>query len=169
MGVGALVVPGLVAAGPVQWVAGLELLTGIELEPALTTLVFGPAVPGDPERLQPAAGKGDQVLLQRIDPERIGDRIVVQRAIRAVCADHELVAIAEEGGRDPKMLERRVGEVAEHRSLGGFLHCQGVVRALPGVELRRVATGAGLGADKSGRLISACAYSHGQRQDDHYS
>jgi hypothetical protein len=53
------------------------------------------------------------------------------------------------------MLERRVGEVAEHRCLGRLLHCQGMVRALPGIELRSVATGAGLGANKSGRLIGA--------------
>jgi hypothetical protein len=94
--VGALVVPGLVADGPVQWIAGLELLAGVELEPSLAALLFWPAVPGNAERLQPPAGKPDQILLQRIDAESVGDRIVVQCAVRAIGADHELFAIAVE-------------------------------------------------------------------------
>ena len=61
--IGTLVVPGLIAAGPVQWVAGLELLAGIEVEPALAALPLCPAVPGDAERLQPPTRKCDQVLL----------------------------------------------------------------------------------------------------------
>src|SRR5271166_5651922 len=60
MAVGALVVPGLVAAGPVQWIAGFQLLAGIEVKPALAALVFWPAVPGNAERLQPPTGKRDQ-------------------------------------------------------------------------------------------------------------
>jgi hypothetical protein len=94
--VGALVVPGLVADGPVQWIAGLELLAGVELEPSLAALLFWPAVPANAERQQPPAGKRDQVLLQRIDAESVGDRIVVQCSVRAIGADHELFAIAVE-------------------------------------------------------------------------
>jgi hypothetical protein len=111
----------------VQWIAGLELLAGIEVEPVLATLLFGPAVPGDAERLQPAARQRDQVLLKRVDAEAVSDRILVQRAVRAVGADHELVTIAEEGGRDPKMLQLCVREVAEHCCRGCFLHCRGMV------------------------------------------
>jgi hypothetical protein len=61
--IGALVVPGLVAPGPVQRVARFELLVGVEMEPALAALLFRPAVPGDAQRLQPPAGKRDQILL----------------------------------------------------------------------------------------------------------
>src|SRR5215469_13250607 len=50
--VGALVAPGLVAADPAQWIAGPERLAGVELEPALATLVLWLAVPGNAERLQ---------------------------------------------------------------------------------------------------------------------
>ena len=57
------------------------MLAGIEVEPALTALLFRPAIPGDAERLQPPAWKRDQVLLQRIDPEGVGDRIVLQRTV----------------------------------------------------------------------------------------
>ena len=65
MALGALEIPGLIDPCPVQRIAGLELLVGIEMEPALAALVLRPAVPGDAERLHPAVGKGDQVLLQR--------------------------------------------------------------------------------------------------------
>jgi hypothetical protein len=103
--VGALVVPGLVAPGPVQSIAGLELLAGVKVEPPLAALLFRPAVPGDTERLQPSTRERDQILLQRIDAEGVGDRIVLQCAVRTVGADHVFVAVAEEGGFDPKMLE----------------------------------------------------------------
>jgi hypothetical protein len=75
--VGALVVPGLVAPGPVQGIAGFELLAGIEMKPALAALVFWSAVPGDAERLIAPARKRDQILLQWIDTEGVSDRIVV--------------------------------------------------------------------------------------------
>ena len=133
--IGALVIPGLVAPGPVQRVAGFEFLIGVEMEPALAALVFRPAVPGDPERLQPSARHRDQVLLQRIDPERVGDWIFMQSAVGAVGADHELVAVAEEGGCDPEMLQLRASEITKHGCRGGGLHRQRVVRTLPGLRL----------------------------------
>src|SRR5262249_2169520 len=52
------------------------------------------------------------------------------------------------------MLQLCIGEVAEHRGIGGLLHCQRVVRAVPAFYLRRVAASAGLRADKSRGLIS---------------
>ncbi len=69
--VGAHVVPGLVAPGPVQPVARSQCLIGIEVEPALAAPILGPAVPGDAERLQPAAGERDQILLKGIDAEGV--------------------------------------------------------------------------------------------------
>src|SRR4029077_18693612 len=119
----ALVVPGLVATGPMQWIAEFELLARLEAETALPALIFWPAVPGSAERLITPARKRDQILLQRIDPKRVGDRIIVQCTVGAVGADHQVVAVAEECSRDPEMLELCAGEVAEHRCLGGFLHC----------------------------------------------
>src|SRR5215472_11301474 len=154
--------------GPVQRVAGFELLAGIELEPALTALLFRPAIPGDAKRLQPPAWKRDEVLLQRIDPEGVGDRIVVERNVRAIRADHEPVAIAKERGRDPEMLERGVGEVAEYRCRRGRLHCERVVRALPGIKLRRVTAGAGVGADVFYRLLSRRMWRGAEQVHDGY-
>ena len=70
---GALIVPGLVAPGPVQRAARRQRLVRIKMHPALAALILRPAVPGDSERLIAPARKGDQILLQRIDAERIGD------------------------------------------------------------------------------------------------
>src|SRR5262249_60658398 len=66
----ALVVPGLVASGPVEWVPGREPLR-VEREPALAARVPGASVPGQAQRLEPALGKGDEVLLKRPHPERV--------------------------------------------------------------------------------------------------
>src|SRR5262245_48538772 len=78
----ALVVPGLIAAGPVQPVSGSELLVGIKVKPTLATLFLRPAVPSNAERLILSSGKSDQVLLEGIDPKGIGDLIIVERAVR---------------------------------------------------------------------------------------
>jgi hypothetical protein len=61
-------------------------------KPALAALPFRTAVPGDAERLIPAAGKGDPVLLQRIDPEGVSNLVVVKSPVGALGTDHELVA-----------------------------------------------------------------------------
>src|SRR5689334_3584902 len=105
MAVGAHIVPGLIPPRPMQPVARLELLIGIEVEPALAALILASAVPCDAERLVPAAGHGDQILLQRVYAEGVRNLIVVQSPVRTVGAHHELFARARECGRDAEMLE----------------------------------------------------------------
>ena len=119
-------VAGLVAARPVQHVAGRRLLVGQQVEPALAL-----AVPRDLQRLQAPAGQRDQVLLQRRDAEGVAHLEVGQLAVGPVGAHDELVAALEEAGGDALMLERGVVEVAAHRLLGGRGHCLRVVRLLP--------------------------------------
>ena len=103
-------------------------------------------------------------MLQRIDPERIGDRILAQRSVRTVGTDHEFVAVTKEAGRDPEMLELDAGEIAEHRRSVGGLHGQRLVRAFPGVEFRSVTAGAGLGANEGRRLLGMRGRATHQRQ-----
>ena len=69
-------VPVEVEPGPVQLVPGLDVLLGVQVEPALSALRFVPAVPGDTECLHLAAGKLHQVLLQRMNPKGVGDGVV---------------------------------------------------------------------------------------------
>jgi hypothetical protein len=74
------------------------------------------------------------------------------------------------------MLKRGTGEGAEHRCRRGRLHCERLVRALPGIKLRRVAAGAALDADVFYRLVSgriwrgadeADGYRAGSQRADH--
>ena len=147
----ALIVPGLVAAGPMQRAARGQRLVRIKMHPALAALILRPAVPRDPERLIAPARKGDQILLQRIDAEGIGDLVIMQRPVRPFGARHEGIAIAAECRRDAVMIEARAIEVAEHGRRRRLLHRLRMMRASPAFHLIRVATRAGGGADEGRR------------------
>ncbi len=73
-----------------------EILVGIKVEPALAALLPGPAVPGDAQHLVAAVGETDQVLLQGMHAEGVGDFKVLEAALRPVGAYHEFPVAAEE-------------------------------------------------------------------------
>ncbi len=135
-------VPVLRLARPVQPVGRRDLLAGVEEEPAP-----GAGVPRDGEALQAPAGEGDQVLLQGIDAEGVGDLVLVQGVVRALGQDQELPAAPEEAPGLPPQGKRRVVEIAEHRALAGGLHRELVVGSLPLAVGALVAGGAALAAD----------------------
>jgi hypothetical protein len=145
---GAHEVPGLVDPGPMQRIAGFELLVGVEMEPALPALILGPRVPGDAERLHPAVGKGDQVLLQRVDAEGVADLEVVELAVRPVGGDEEPAVASEETRGHLAMGDAGVIKVAEDGLGGRLLHRQVMVRAAPRRHLALVAATAGGAAGK---------------------
>ena len=128
-----------------------DLLVRIEVEPALAALVLRPAVPGERQRLQAAVGELDQILLQRIDPERVFDFERGELAVGAVGLDQEFSVLAEEAGMHAVIIEARIVEIAEHRLVGGMLHGKLVLRAAPKLRFGAVAAGAGLAADEGGR------------------
>ena len=113
----------------------LDLLVRIEMEPALAALLLRPAVPGDRQRLQAAVGKLDQVLLQRIDAERVLDLEVGELAVGPVGLDEELSVLAEEARTHAVIVEARIVEIAEHRFVGRVLHGVLVLRAAPELAL----------------------------------
>ena len=115
------------------------------MEPALASLFARPAVPGDAERLVAPAGEGNQVLLQRIDAERVRDLVVVKRAVGAVGAYDVLALAPREGRDDTGVLEGGSVEVAEHRRLAHLFHGTVVVRPAPGLGLGRMTLDAGPG------------------------
>ena len=100
MALGAHEIPVLQQTGPVQDVARVDLLAGIEMEPPLPSLGTRAGIPGDREGLVAAFRKGHQVLLQRVDAEGVGDGELGQAAIRSVGPDPETAVPAEEGGTD---------------------------------------------------------------------
>ena len=135
-------VGGLVVAGPVHHVAGRRLLVRVEVEPAL--LVH---VPGDRQRLQPAAVGLDQDLLQRIDAERVPDLEVRHPAVGPVGVDEVLAVAAKEARRHALVREARVVEVAAHRLRRRRRHRHEVVRLAPRLAGLAVAADAELVVD----------------------
>ncbi len=133
--------------------AGAEVLVRVEVKPSLAALRLGAGVPGDSERLITAAGECDEILLQRIDAECIGDFIVARDAIRPIGMGDKFVAGAREGGDGAEMLKPRAVEIAEDRGLRRLLHGLGVMRAFPAFGLGRMAAGASLDPDEGGARL----------------
>ena len=137
MAVGAAGIPVLTPGRPVERIAGGDRFVRVEVEPLALD-----RVPGDSERLQSAAGKRDQVLLERLHTERVADLEVLERSIRTVGGDVEASVPAEEAGLHSEMVQGGAVKVAENRLLGGFLHGQVVMRIEPVAELLDVAAAA---------------------------
>jgi hypothetical protein len=120
------------------------------MEPALSALLLGPAIPGDRQGLQPSVREFDEVLLQRIDPEGVFHLERGELAVGAIGLDEEFPILAEEPGVHAVIVKARVEEIAKHRFVGRVLHGEFVLRAVPELRLHRMALSAGLAADKCG-------------------
>jgi len=156
MALGAHVVPVLRTPGPVQHVLVVHLVVRIEVEPALAARLLGPAVPGDRQGLQSAAGQFDQVLLQGADAEGIADLEIRQLAVGSVGVDEKPAVALEECGGHARIVETRPVEIAEHALLADVLHRQIVMRALPVFGGAGVAADAGLAPHEAGMLHARC-------------
>ncbi len=96
MALGTHVVPVLRRTGPVQHVVEVDLVLWIEVEPPLPARGLRARVPRDAERLQAAARKLDQVLLQGRHAEGVPDLVVGELAVGAVGVNVELLVAPEE-------------------------------------------------------------------------
>jgi hypothetical protein len=61
------------ADGTQELIAVVDRYVGIEVEPWLTPGCGGVAIPGNAQGLLTTAGKSDQMLLQRVHAEGMGD------------------------------------------------------------------------------------------------
>jgi hypothetical protein len=163
---GAVGIPGLVRTGPVQRIARGIVLIGIEVEPA-----FLQRVPGDAQRLEPAAWKLDQILLQRLDAECIGDLEIRVLTVFALGVDEIFAGFFEEPGFHACMDEANIVEIAPHGLLGSAAHGLLMMRARPGVELRAMTFAANLVVGKPGRELTLGAAPRRQRgrREEHQS
>ena len=109
----------------------LDLLVGVEMKPALAALLLRAAVPGDRQRLQPAVGKLDQILLQRIEAEGVFDLERGELAVGPVGLDQELAVLAKEARVHAVIVEARIVEIAKHGLVGRMVHRVLVLRAAP--------------------------------------
>ena len=136
---GALQIPVLVPTGPMQRVAVVDLLVRIKMKPALPALFLLARVPCDRQRLITAAGKLDEILLQRIDAKGVLHLIVGELAVGSVGA-HDVFPVALGELRfDAAMGELRVVEIAANRRWIRNLHCELMMRSCPRLELGLVA------------------------------
>jgi hypothetical protein len=132
------VVGRLQVAGPVERVAGLQRFVGEQVEPALAPRLRGARVPGPGKRAQAAALCLDQILLQRVDAEGVGQG---EHGLLAVGAAHDrfiALAGATKHGTLAAVLELHP-QLGQHGHGCGRLHGAGVIRRLPGQRLGFVA------------------------------
>ena len=126
-----------------QLVVRRNRFVGVQAEPA-----FRHRIPSDGQRLQAPARQLDQVLLQRLDAERVFDFKIGGLAIRAVGADKKFAVAPGENRRTASVFEAAIGEIAEDILFRRLLHGAGMLRAGPGFGRAGVATGASLAADE---------------------
>ena len=137
------------------------LFVRIEMEPALSALLLWPAVPGDRERLQPPVREFDQILLQRIEAERVLDLERRELSVRPVGLDKKFAVLAEEARAHAVIIDMRIVEIAEHGRVGRVIHRVLVLRRAPVLRFSPMTAGAGLAADEGGgRCSGRCGRRH---------
>jgi hypothetical protein len=94
MTLGAHEIPVLIQLHPAQRVVVLDLLVGIEVNPALASRRPRPAVLCEREGLDAPVGRFDEVPLQRVGAERVLHLERGGEAVRAVGLNVELVVVA---------------------------------------------------------------------------
>jgi len=140
---GAHTVPVLGAAGPVQPVVRRDVLGRVEVEP---TFPFG--VPGDGQALVPSSWERNQVLLEGLPPEGVGDGVLVGLPIGSRGLHEVLPVPGQESGPDVAVVEGDAGEVSPDVLGRGRGHGVVVVGAFPCVEFALVAFPASGPADE---------------------
>src|SRR5215813_9439683 len=111
---GAHEIPVLIELGPMQNIVVADFFIGIVMEPALSALFLRPGIPGNRQSLHASVRKFDQVLLQRIDAERVLHLENCELSIGSVRFDQILSVPAEKTRTDTVIIEDRVVEVAEN-------------------------------------------------------
>jgi hypothetical protein len=94
--------------GAQQLIVVVDRCVGIEVEPALAPSCGGAVIPGDAQSLITAAGNGDQMPLQRVQAEGLGDIIIVQWPVTSIGV-HEGIAVASEKRRGHTPLSKVAG------------------------------------------------------------
>ena len=107
-----------------QWVLGVDALLRIEVKPALAALRLGPAVPGNAQGIETAAGQRQQVLLQGVDTKHVFDSVILQLSRRAIGAYPVGIAFAKKTAFNAIVKKTGILEIAQHGLLRSPLHGQ---------------------------------------------
>ena len=135
-------IPVLLPARPVQRIGGVDFIVGVDMKPALPTLLDRTHIPGKWQRLDLAAGKLNHVLLQWLNAEGIGNGEFPEFTVRIIGLDKMLPVAHVKRTSPAEILEFDTRKVTEHRFNCRVLHRQCMVRTLPCVEFSPVATAA---------------------------
>ena len=127
----------------------------VEMEPALAARRRRPGVPADQQRLQAPVADVEEVLLQRLGTESVGDPKIPRRAIGALGADVESLVAPREFRPLAEVIEGLGSEIAQHILRRRLLHGEIVVGALPTRSLLRMAGGTGSPTDEGRRAVVA--------------
>ena len=148
MTLGAHEIPVLIEFGPMQDIVVLDLLVRVEMEPALAALLLWSTVPCDRQCLDASIGEFDQILLQRIDTERVLHLEDGKFAVRPVGFDEEFAVLAEKPRFQTVIVEGCIGEIAQYRFVGRVIHRMLVLRCMPSLGFGPMAARAGVAADE---------------------
>src|ERR1700751_5130940 len=129
------------------------------MKPAFASLLFGSRVPSDSEALQAATGKGNEILLEGEDAERVGELVILELASGPVGANIMFFVLLIKARRYCVICKSRVIEIPENGLVIRPLHGQGMMRTSPRLRLFRMASSANCFADVSGRCCLGIARS----------
>ena len=122
MAVRAILVPVVSRRRPMELVARLDVLAGMQMVPATATALFWARVVREGERLEMAVSNVDQILLKRFDTERILHvvRLLADLASQWSARDalglHFVASIAmPKARRLSEVLENPVAKITEYR------------------------------------------------------
>ena len=109
----------LLRFGPVQRMTVIHAFAVVEMKPALQR-----NIPGRAMHLQTTVLHGQQILLQRLDAQRIGDIEIGSLTVTVRRGDVKPVLVAREVADFHIGLQRTLIKVAEYRSVRCRLHGQ---------------------------------------------
>ena len=134
--------------GPVEGIVTVDRFPGIQGKPALSADGGRTGIPGDGEGLPASVGEFDQVLLQWLDTESVGDRKVTNDAtsIRRLYA--EFIAGTIKNNRSIVVAELDPIEIRCDRVIASQHHRPCVMGFRPERGLLLMAAAAGFGADE---------------------
>ena len=150
-----------------QDVSGGRRRIGVKVIPALAGW-RGSRVPCDAERLQASAGNGDQILLKRIDAERVSDVEVADYAVGSFRADDVSSVALREGRRDAVQRKRLTGKRRLHAKGRRRAHSVRVHGAAPARGLDTMAGRTRVSADVAGANVwrRGCGLEMSRPRDD---
>ena len=102
-----------------QNVVVLDLLIGVEMNPALPPFILRSGIPRDGQSLDASVRKFDQILLKRVDAESVFYLKDGELPVGPIGFDKKFSVLAEKARAYAVIFKTRIVEIAQH----GFIRC----------------------------------------------